>query len=277
MLRSTALLVQRYVMGRETVLAHARAFGLELRVPVRDAAGAGIYLHGTHAPDVADFLVRRLALEPGELVFDIGASIGWYALLLSRLAPRGVEIHAFEPDPWARGLLQQNLSHNRADDVVVVDAAIGDAAGEATLHRYGGRRRAPLGSPRADRLPVRMLRLDDYCAAQGLARRPVGLVKLGVQGFEFQALQGARATLARCRTVLTEYAPLHLRQADVHPAGVLDLLVELGFSPAVIEPDALRPVERAELLRDARPQTLAWTRPAAARRPATPDPHALAI
>ena len=44
MLRSTALLVQRYVMGRETVLAQARAFGLELRVPVRDAAGAGIYL-----------------------------------------------------------------------------------------------------------------------------------------------------------------------------------------------------------------------------------------
>jgi FkbM family methyltransferase len=264
-------------MGRETVLAHARAFGLELRVPVRDAVGAGIYLRGMHAPEVADFLVRRLELEPGELVFDVGASIGWYALLLSRLAPRGVEIHAFEPDPWARGLLQQNLSHNRADDVVVVDAAIGDTAGEATLHRYGGRRRTPLGSPRADRLPVRMLRLDDYCAAQGLAQRPVGLVKLGVQGFEFQALQGARATLARCRTVLTEYAPLHLRQADVHPAGVLDLLVELGFSPAVIELEALRPVDRAELLADARPQTLAWTRPVAARRPATPDPHALAI
>jgi FkbM family methyltransferase len=221
--------------------------------------------------------VRRLQLEPGELVFDIGASIGWYALLLSRLAPRGVAIHAFEPDPWARGLLQQNLSHNRADDVVVVDAAIGDAAREATLHRYGGRRRMPLRAGRAERLPVRMLRLDDYCAAQGLSRHPVGLVKLGVQGFEFQALQGARATLARCRTVLTEYAPLHLCEADVHPAGVLDLLVELGFSPAVIEADALRPVDRAELLADARPQTLAWTRPVAARRPATPDPHALAI
>ena len=277
MLRSTALLVQRYVMGRETVLAQARAFGLALRVPVRDAAGAGIYVRGMHAPEVADFLVRRLQLEPDELVFDIGASIGWYALLLSRLAPRGVAIHAFEPDPWARGLLHENLSHNRADDVVVVDAAIGDTAGEATLHRYGGRRRTPLRAGRTDRLPVRMLRLDDYCAAQGLSRRPVGLVKLGVQGFEFQALQGARATLARCRTVLTDYAPLHLRQADVHPAGVLDLLVELGFSPAVIEPDALRPVDRAELLADARPQTLAWTRPVAARRPARPDPHALAI
>ena len=270
-------MVQRYLLGRETVLAQARAFGLELRVPVRDSAGTGIFLRGTHAPEVADFLVRRLELEPGELVFDIGASIGWYALLLSRLAPRGVEIHAFEPDPWARGLLQQNLSHNRADDVVVVDAAIGDAAREATLHRYGVRRRSPLGARRADRLPVRMLRLDDYCAQQGLGRRPVGLVKLGVQGFELQALQGARTTLARCHTVLTEFVPQHLREADVHPAGVLDLLVELGFSPAVIEPDDLRPVERAELLADARPHTLAWTRPMTARRAAAPDPHALAI
>lgn len=277
MLRSTALMVQRYLLGRETVLAQARAFGLELRVPVRDTAGAGIFLHGTHAPEVADFLVRRLELEPGELVFDIGASIGWYALLLSRLAPRGVEIHAFEPDPWARGLLQQNLSHNRADDVVVVDAAIGDAAREATLHRYGTRRRSALGARSADRLPVRMLRLDDYCTQQGLGRRRVGLVKLGVQGFELQALQGARSTLARCRTVLTEFVPQHLREADVHPAGVLDLLVELGFSPAVIEADDLRPVERAELLADGRPHTLAWTRPVAARRAAAPDPHALAI
>jgi FkbM family methyltransferase len=277
MLRSAAFFVQRYVLGQQTLLARARDYDLELRVPARDAAGAGLYRRGMHAPDVADFLVRRLELRPGEVVFDIGASIGWYTLLLARIAPRGVDIHAFEPDPWARGLLQENLRRNRVDEVSVADAAVGHETGEVTLHRYGARRRSGLGSARAERLPVQMVRLDDYCREHGLGRRPVGLLKLGVQGFEFQALQGARATLARCRTVLTDYAPLDLRRVDVHPASVLDLMVELGFSPATIDGDTLRDTDRPGILADPRPRTLVWLRPGAARRPARPDPDALAI
>ena len=277
MLRSASFFVQRYLLGQQTLVARARDYDLELRVPARDAAGEGLFRRGMHAPEVADFLVRRLDLRPGELVFDVGASIGWYTLLLARISPRGVTIHAFEPDPWARGLLQENLGRNRVDEVRVVAAAVGHKAGEVMLHRYGARRRKRLGPGRAERLPVQMLRLDDYCREQGLARQPVGLVKLGVQGFELQALQGARATLARCRTVLSDYAPLDLRRVDVHPASVLDLMVELGFSPAAIAGDTLQETDRKEILADPRPRTLVWLRAPAARRPAMPDPDALAI
>lgn len=277
MLRSTSFFLQRYVLGRPTVVAHARDFDLELRVPTRDAAGAGLYRRGMHAPEVADFLVRRLELEPGDLVFDIGASVGWYTLLLAQIAPRGVEIHAFEPDPWARGLLQENLARNRAEGVTVVDAAVGHRDGEVMLYRYGGRRRRPLRPGSAQQLSVRMLRLDDYCREHGLARRRVGCLKIGVQGFEFHALQGARKTLARCRTVLTEYSPAQLDEAGVHPASVLDLMVELGFQPAEIRGGRLRATDRPAIMANLRPRTLAWTRPAAAVRAAAPDPDALAI
>nr|WP_240900898.1 FkbM family methyltransferase [Thioalkalivibrio sp. XN8] len=276
-MRATSFLLQRYLLGRPTVIAQARDFDLELRVPTRDAAGAGLYRRGMHAPEVADFLVRRLALEPGDLVFDIGASVGWYTLLLAQIAPRGVEIHAFEPDPWARGLLQENLNRNRAEGVTVVDAAVGHRAGEVVLHRYGGRRRRPLRPGRAQQLPVRMIRLDDYCRGQGLARRRVGCLKIGVQGFEFHALQGARRTLARCRTVLTEYNQAQLDEAGVHPASVLDLMVELGFAPAEIRHGRLKPSDRPAIMADLRPRTLVWTRPAAAVRAAAVDPDALAI
>lgn len=277
MLRSTSFFLQRYVLGRPTVVAQARDFDLELRVPTRDAAGAGLYRRGMHAPEVADFLVRRLELEPGDLVFDIGASVGWYTLLLAQIAPRGVEIHAFEPDPWARGLLQENLARNRVEGVTVVDAAVGHRDGEVMLYRYGGRRRRPLRPGSAQQLAVRMLRLDDYCRELGLAKRPVGCLKIGVQGFEFHALLGARQTLARCRTVLTEYSAALLDEAGVHPASVLDLMVELGFSPADIRRGRLRPTDRPAIMADPRPRTLVWTRPVAAARTSAPDPDALAI
>jgi FkbM family methyltransferase len=276
-LRATSLFVQRYVLGRPTVVARARDFDLELRVPIRDAAGAGLYRRGMHAPEVADFLVRRLELEPGDLVFDIGASVGWYTLLLAQIAPRGVDIHAFEPDPWARGLLQENLGRNRVEGVTVADAAVGHRAGQVVLHRYGGRRRRPLRTSRAQQLTVPMLRLDDYCKEQHIARRPVGCLKIGVQGFEFHALQGGRRTLARCRTVLTEYSPAQLDEAGMHPASVLDLMVELGFEPAEIVAGALRPTDRRAIMADRRSRTLAWTRPHSARRAAVSDPGALAL
>jgi FkbM family methyltransferase len=278
MLRSTSFLVQRYVLGRSTLVARVPRFNLELRVPSNDAAGRHLYKRGMHAPVVIDFLATGLALEPGDVVFDIGASIGWYSLLLARIAPRGVSIHAFEPDPWARGLLQENANRNRAASLTVAGNAVGDRSGTATLRRLDHRRRSlhrlmPLNQT----VEVEMVSLDDYCHRNGLGGRPVGFIKLGVEGFEMLALQGAVKTLKRCRAILTEFAPDRLRRADTHPLGLLDLMVELGFAPAVLEPGGPRPVTRPELAGDERRRHLLWTRPNAPVPRTRPDPNVLGI
>jgi FkbM family methyltransferase len=280
MIRSTAFLVQRFVLGRQTLLAQVPEFDLELRVAARDAVGRHLYRDGMHAPVIADFLATGLDLRPGELAFDVGASIGWYSLLLARIAPRGVAIHAFEPDPWMCGLLHENVSRNRATAITVVGAAVGETPGPARLYRYGHRRRGRNGLlplRRAESIEIEMVSLDEYCRRAGLGRQPVGFIKLGVAGFEYPALCGARETLGRCRALLTDYSPAKLEQAGSHPATMLDLLVELGFCPAMLVTGGARPVTRAELLADRRPRTLCWTRPVA-ELPAPPaDPDALAI
>jgi FkbM family methyltransferase len=278
MLRSTAFFVQRFVFGRNTLMARVPRFNLELRVASNDAAGRHLYKRGMHAPAVSNFLATGLALEPGDVVFDIGASIGWYSLLLARIAPPGVAIHAFEPDPWARGLLQENVNRNRAARLTVSGSAVGDCSGVATLrlhdHRRGSWHRL---MPLNETLEVEMVSLDDYCSRTGLASRPVGFIKLGVEGFEVLALRGAVKTLKRCRAILTEFAPARLRRADTHPLGLLDLMVELGFAPAVLEAGGPRPVERAELAADERRRHVLWTRPQASVPRQQPDPGVLAI
>lgn len=271
-LRSAAFFVQRFMLGRSTTLAKVPDYGLELRVPMRDALGRHLYTDRTHTPATTHFLATGLDLQPDELVFDIGASVGWHALLLSRIAPRGVTIHAFEPDPWIRGLLQENASRNRAESLLIIGAAVGEHTGRARLYQYGARRRGPAGSVEVD-----MVSLDDYCERNELGRLPVGFIKLGIEGSELSALRGARATLARCRSLLTEFSPAFLEQADVHPASLLDMLVELGFMPFLLESDGPRPVQRAELLDDRAPRDVFWTRPAPRQSPAPPDPGALAI
>ena len=280
MLRSAGFLVQRYMLGRHTVLARAPAFDLELRVPARDEVGRNLYRDGMHKPDVTHLIATTLELEPDDLVFDIGASIGWYTMLLASVAPRGASIHAFEPDPWLRGLLQENVSRNRADTVTVIDAAAGETPGPGVLHRYGHRRRNQnglLSMKRAEAVEIRMTSLDEHCRENELTARPVGFIKLDVKGFEFAVLRGARQTLGRCRAVLTEFSPARLQEADVHPATMLDLLVEHGFQPALLEGGELRDVSRAELLASDQECTLFWQRPPSPRPPRAPDPDAFAI
>ena len=279
MLRSASFFVQRFVLGRRTLLAQVPEFDLELRVPAGDAVGRHLYEDAMHAPTVIDFLATRLELAPDDVVFDIGANIGWYALLLARLAPRGVSIHAFEPDPWARGMLQENLSRNRADAVVVAADAVGEASGAAELRRYGHRRTngglLPVGAP--ETVPVAMVSLDDYCREHELEERPVGFIKIGIEGFEYFALRGAERTLSRCRAVLAEYSPQRLAQAGIEPVALLDLLVESGFTPAVIDAGGAREVTREELLAGTGRRHVFWSRPVATSAPRAPDPHALAI
>lgn len=279
MLRSASFFVQRFVLGRRTLTARVPEFDLELRVPAGDAVGRHLYEDAMHAPAVIDFLATRLELEPGDVVFDIGANIGWYSLLLARVAPRGTEIHAFEPDPWARGLLQENLSRNRADPVTVADCAVGETSGAAQLHRFGHRRTRggllPVGGP--ETVAVKMVSLDDYCREHDLEERPVGFIKIGIEGFEYFALRGAARTLSRCRAVLAEFAPQRLAQAGVEPVALLDLLVESGFTPAVISSAGARAVTREELLAEGGRRHLFWTRPPEASPPSGPDHSALAI
>jgi FkbM family methyltransferase len=281
MIRSAAFFVQRYVLGRQTLLARVPEFELELRVPARDAIGRHLYRHGMHAPALTHFLATGLDLKHDDLLFDVGASIGWHSLVLARIAPRGAAIHAFEPDPWARGLLQENVSRNRAEAITVVGAAAGETSGTARLPRHNHRRRkrnVPLPLPGPEVLEVEMVSLDDYCRRNGLAGQAVGFIKLGVEGLEYHALRGAVETLGRCRALLTEFSPAQLERVDVHPAAMLDLLVEHGFTPAVLESGGLRAVERAELLAEARSRHVFWSaRAAAGIQRAGADPDALAI
>ena len=72
-------------------------------------------------------LVREL--KAGDVFFDLGAYVGPYTLLASRLVGEGGRVVAFEPDPATRDLLDRNLAANGASNVTVVPSAVGRAAG----------------------------------------------------------------------------------------------------------------------------------------------------
>lgn len=152
-----------------------------------------------HEPEVAT-AVWHLA-GAGGAVLDIGAHTGVHGLLAALACPF-TEVHALEPSPATFARLTQNVASNDLEHRFhCVPAAAGSADGSAQLYvgslllgttngldrDFAGRH----GLKPSVEVAVR--RLDDYVATA--VDRPVTLVKMDVEGFEFDALQGFARTL----------------------------------------------------------------------------------
>lgn len=197
-------------------------------------------------------LLKRL-IEPGMQILDIGANIGLYTLLLSRLTGSSGRVFAFEPEPNLFSALRKNCSKNRAVNVMPFQCAAGDYNGRATFRRAslnsGDNRLGPAG-PDAQLIDVEVARLDD------LLRVPrVQFIKLDVQGHEFAALSGLEQLLAVSPNVrvLFEFWPAGLRAANTNPESLLDFLRERGFEIYEAEGGHLQRVsDSAQLLAELR-------------------------
>ncbi len=233
--RQLDYLWQRFLLGKDTLLAEDLPLGLRLEVPTRDDVGRRLYKYGFHEPDVLDWIQALPVPEPGALALDVGANLGWYTLVLDRLTGGRLEVHAFEPDPDNRALLARNLDLNDAARVTVSALALSDQVGEARLNRYRAINRGkhsllPLEGA-VDSVPVQVGTLDDYLEAAGLGDRPLWLLKLDVEGLEPAVIRGAARTLHRIEHLVMEYSPMY------HEPGAAEAMTEAlwnaGLRPAL--------------------------------------------
>jgi FkbM family methyltransferase len=153
-----------------------------------------------------DAAFRRL-LGPGDVFVDVGANIGYYAILASDLVGDDGHVYALEPAPDTYDRLLENLRINQTPNVTPLRVAAGSDVGEATL--FGGARhhdemstlldlpgvprvRRPEDAPGPDR-PAVATRVPVQPAHASirdgdLAR--VALVKVDVEGYEAEVLRG---------------------------------------------------------------------------------------
>jgi FkbM family methyltransferase len=155
-------------------------------------------------------LARRHRID---VFLDIGANSGFYSVMFAvkNLAER---IIAFEPDPGNYARLMANLKANDlAGRVEAVPFAIGDADSEVTLFEGARYNRGestivvPEQTPQEVKFLVRQQRFDDAYAIAGKTL----IVKMDVEGYEFQALAGMERTLGgnACYMQIEHYGDRH--------------------------------------------------------------------
>jgi FkbM family methyltransferase len=206
--------------------------GTRMRLDLRESLQRD-FLFGLY--DQRELALMRRFLEPGGDMIDVGAHVGMYALAAARALRGRGRVLAFEPNPAARRQLEANVALNGYDNVLVSDAAVAAAAGDALLHvpATSDPSFSSLGGGRfAEAEPVRVptTTLDAEVAARGLAP---AFVKVDVEGAELGVLAGAEETLRRRPVLLVEVG-------DATAGSVAERLAERGYDPYEVRRTGLR-------------------------------------
>ncbi|MFJ9869871.1 FkbM family methyltransferase [Streptomyces sp. NPDC101165] len=167
-------------------------------------------------------------VRPGDVVMDVGAHYGSYTLPLAGLVgPQGLVL-AMDPFGHARSVLQRNLEINDLHNVQILPVAAGAQAGHATLHMHDDRSRASLHASCGNRPETEqavMVRLDDVVPPG----RRIALIKMDIEGYEAQALQGAEQILERDRPVVIFELVWRKPGAAAPDRTAWDLLAACGY------------------------------------------------
>jgi len=154
-------------------------------------------------------------------IIDCGANIGLSVIYFKRRYP-GSRILAFEADPRIAGVLAHNLRVFGFNDVEVRPAAVWVDEGELEFCVEGGLSgRLPKGDgDAAERTRVPACRLRDV-----LAREPVDLLKIDIEGAEMDVLRDCREFI-RKDWISHLYVEYHSHVAE--PQSLHDLLALLA-------------------------------------------------
>ncbi len=163
------------------------------------------YLTGCPEPRVQEEVLRHL--RRGGCFYDVGAHIGYYSLLATRLVGKKGRVVAFEPDPSNVAVLHENLSRNALSEVEVISCAVWDQPGKVAFQRSGtehpgeSSRRGtvvPLSKElSSSRIEVEAVTLDVFAQHHP----PPTLIKIDVEGAEIEVLKGARKLISLQRPV----------------------------------------------------------------------------
>lgn len=147
-------------------------------------------------------LVDRL--HKGDVFIDVGANVGFYTLLASALVGDTGQVHSFEPTPSTFAVLKENRGERT--NIHLNQLALGEQEGEATLADFGlldsglnSLHTLEHKGIRSEKITVKITTLDSYCKEKNL--KPT-MIKVDVEGMEYEVLQGAVETLRTARPVL---------------------------------------------------------------------------
>jgi len=158
------------------------------------------FLTGRYEPEQMEFCADHI--QPGHVVFDVGANLGYLTLLFSKLVGQSGRVLAFEPAADVACCLETHVRCNKRSNVSIHPVALGDRQGVVRFENAGGTGTGRLADDGG--VEVELTTIDNIVRDQGVLPN---FIKIDVEGAGAEVLRGATQTIGRSRPVV--YLSLH--------------------------------------------------------------------
>lgn len=170
-------------------------------------------------------------LSVGEVAIDVGANFGLVSSLLSR---KYNKVYAFEPEEENLERMRDLFKQNYIRNVEVIPLAASDKSGELTFFVADATSHHSLGLSHESQsiektVKVNAITLDEFCDKNSIDQ--VDLLKVDVEGFEKEVLDGAKGLLEnrKIKQVVFEISIGVVERLGRDPLEVPRVLSQFGF------------------------------------------------
>jgi FkbM family methyltransferase len=169
----------------------------------------------------------------GGNILDIGANIGYTAMVFSKVISNDFKVYAFEPDRDNFLMLKDAIARCKARNTVIpIQAAVGETTGTIEFwhneeHHADCRvvtedyRKTGIARQKISIVPVQTI--DSFVSSE-IAKQAIKFIKIDVQGYELPVCYGMQQTLAANPdlVVALEYAPQSMEELGFSSQKLLD-------------------------------------------------------
>jgi len=172
-------------------------------IPNDHGISAELLVFKTHEPLTTKLLKKEL--KKGMICLDIGANIGYYALLERKIVGSEGRVIAVEPSPLNFSYLKKNLRQNGFNDVEAFKFALSDSNGQVLFliaMNSNWSRVVDVKDPSLEgaiiNVPARSL--DSFMTQYHLDK--LDFLRMDVEGHEIKIFNGGRRTIENFRPIL---------------------------------------------------------------------------
>ena len=161
--------------------------------------------------------IFKKIIKPGMTVVDIGAHIGYFTRLFSKLVGERGKVFAFEADPINFNFLKRNTS--RLTNTTIINKAVSEQNGEINFYHIPnstGCHSVIKPNRPAEKITVPAVTIDSIMTEYNLSS--IDIIKMDIEGGELLALAGMQNLLNKSSnmTIVTEYNSLALDKLEAY-------------------------------------------------------------
>lgn len=172
-------------------------------------------------------------IQPDYTILDIGGNIGLTCLEFAKKAFNG-QVICFEPSASNFKRLKENVALNDFKNITLVNAGIGDIAGQFSLYNVvdsnPGMKRI-LNSGDVENFESELISIDTLQNQMNrLNIKEVHAIKIDVEGFEFKVLQSAAFMLVKNKPILfIELDDSNLKDQNSSASQLVNYLKDFNY------------------------------------------------